>query len=131
MKKLLSALIIATTLVLNLAVVPALAADTNKQIFSPCDINKKTAGSPICGKQDPNTNPINKTIKTAADIVALATGVAAVIIIIIGGLTMVTSAGNAEAVASSRKRITYAVIGLVIVAFSWTIIAFVTDKLIL
>jgi hypothetical protein len=103
---------------------------TNDQLFSACDTNAQTASSPICKDRNTTTNPVNKKIKIAADIVALVTGIAAVIFIILGGFTMITSAGNTEAVANSRKRITNALIGLVIVALAWTLIAFVTDRLI-
>jgi hypothetical protein len=72
----------------------------------------------------------NNIINAAVNILAIATGVAAVIVIIIGGFTMVTSAGNQEAIVASRRRIIAAVIGLAIVALSWTIIRFITDKLI-
>lgn len=104
----------------------ALAA-SNDQVFNACD---QAPSSPVCQDKNPSTNPVTKVIKTAVDIVALMTGIAAVIMIIVSGLTMVASGGNSEAVANSRKRITYAVIGLVVVALAWTIITFLTDKLI-
>lgn len=129
MKQLLKNLILGLIITLSLAV-PALAANTNTQLFSPCDINKKTATSPVCKDKNTTTNPVNQKIKTASNIVAIATSVAAVIFIILGGLTMITSAGNPEAVANARKRIIYAVVGLVIVALAWTTVAFVTDRLI-
>ncbi|SRR6266404_4434610 len=106
------------------------AATTSDQLFNACDTNSQTANSPICKDRNTTTNPVNHTIKVAADIVAIATGLAAVIFIILGGLTMITSAGNTEAVASARKRITYAAIGLVVVALAWVMISFVTDRLI-
>ena len=113
-----------------LAASPALAASTNDQLFSACGVNSKTANSPICADKNTTTNPVNQKIKVAADIVAIATGVSAVIFIILGGFTMITSAGNAEAVGNARKRITYAVVGLIVVALAWTAISFVTDRLI-
>ena len=103
------------------------AASSNDQIFSACN---QTPDSPICQDRNTTTNPVNHIIKVAADIVALLTGVAAVIFIILGGLTMTSSAGNAQAVADARKRIVYAVIGLVVVALAWAIITFLTDRLI-
>lgn len=127
MNKLIRNLAIALAVLLAPAV-PVLA-DTNGQLFDPCKTNAKTAKSPIC--QPPTTtNPINEKIKVAAAIVAIATGLAAVIFIILGGITMITSGGNAENVANARKRIIYAVVGLVIVGLAYTIISFVTDKLI-
>ena len=102
-------------------------AASNDQIFSSCS---QAPSSPVCKDKNTTTNPVNHIIKVAVSIVALMTGIAAVIMIIIGGLTMVTSSGNSEAVANSRKRIIYALIGLVIVALAWTLITFLTDKLI-
>jgi hypothetical protein len=75
------------------------------------------------------TGPKN-IINSAANILAVITGIGAVIMIIIGGLTMVTSAGRSESVATARRRIIYSLVGLVVVALSWAIIRFITDKLI-
>jgi hypothetical protein len=119
--------IIITLLVFSAA--PAVAATTNDKLFGACDTNSLTKKSPIC-QPNPTTNPVNDKIKVAADIVAIGTGVAAVIFIMLGGFTMITSNGNSEAVANARKRVIYAVIGLVIVALAWTAVAFVTDKFI-
>jgi hypothetical protein len=69
-------------------------------------------------------------INVAADILAIVTGIAAIIIIIIGGLTLVTSGGSSEAVTNARRRIIYALIGLVVVALAWTITRFITDRLV-
>jgi hypothetical protein len=119
-------------LVLMPATVSA-ASDTNDKLFSFCTQNPT---SEVCKErakqnQNPSVNPVNHIIRVAADIISLATGAAAVIIIIIGGVTMITSSGNPEAVANARKRVIYALIGLVIISLAWAIIAFVTDKLIL
>jgi len=109
------------------------ASDTNDKLFSFCQTNPT---SEVCKERanqnkDPKSNPINHTIRVAAGIITLATGVAAVIFVILGGVTMVTSSGNPEAVANARKRVVYALIGLVIISLAWTAIAFVTDKIIL
>lgn len=108
------------------------ASDTNNKLFSFCNQNPDSA---VCQdrtnqNKTPNTDPVIHIVKVASDIIALLTGAAAVIIIILGGITMITSAGSAEGVANARKRITYAIIGLVIVALAWAIITFITDKLI-
>jgi hypothetical protein len=100
----------------------SLAADTSPPI---CKVHPKAS---ICQPVAPG-NPVNHVLKVAADIVALLTGIAAVIIIIIGGFTMVTSAGNTEAVTNARRRIVSALIGLVIVALAWTLVTFAINKL--
>jgi hypothetical protein len=90
-----------------------------------------TSSSPVCQKpSDPNKNPVVDMIRTSTSIVALLGGVLAVIMIIVSGLTLVTSGGNQEAVTNSRKRIVNALIGLVIIALAWAIIRFVTDRVI-
>ncbi len=125
---LLVALIAYSTLALGS---PTLAATTNSQLFQICKSGSTAANSAVCKDigSGTSTNPVNKVIKTATEIIAIATGVAAVVYIILGGITMITSSGNAEAVANARKRIIYAVIGLIIVALAWTTISFVTDRL--
>lgn len=72
----------------------------------------------------------NGVIHTAANIMALVTGIAAVIMIIIGGFSYVTAGGNAEQVTTARRRIIFSLAGLVVVALAWAIVTFVTDKLI-
>lgn len=56
-------------------------------------------------------------------------GIVAVAFLIYGGVLMVTSAGNEEGVGKAKKIITYAVIGIVIIMLSYTIVTFVTSAL--
>ncbi len=103
-------------------------------ISGPCKDNPQ---APTCQQAKdqggPTTNRVTGTgniINVAASILAIVTGVAAIIIIIIGGFTLVTSGGSTEAVASARRRIVYALVGLVIIALAWTITRFITDRLV-
>jgi hypothetical protein len=75
-------------------------------------------------------DPVVNVIHVATTIVASLAGIAAVVIIIVSGISMITSAGKPDAVAAARKRLTGALIGLVIVALAYTLINFATDKLI-
>jgi len=56
-------------------------------------------------------------------------GLVAVIFLIYAGILMVTAGGNDEQVGKARKIITYAVVGIVIILLSWTIVTFVTSAL--
>jgi len=56
-------------------------------------------------------------------------GLIAVAFLIYAGILMVTAGGNEEQVGKARKVITYAVIGIVIILLSWTIVTFVTSAL--
>jgi len=56
-------------------------------------------------------------------------GLVAVAMLIYAGVLMVTAAGDEEAIGKAKKIITYAVIGIVIIVLSYTIIGFVTGIL--
>jgi hypothetical protein len=103
---------------------------------TPCSRGSAQADSPVCteadkgNNSDKNNNAILNTIRTATNIVASITGVIAVIMIILGGFSYVTSGGNAEKSANARRQIVNAAIGLAVIALAWTIARFVTDKII-
>jgi len=52
-------------------------------------------------------------------------GLLAVIMIIYGGVTYVTSAGNDEAIGNAKKIIMYALIGLIVIILSFVVVNFV------
>ena len=73
-------------------------------------------------------NSINKTINNAIDIISVAVGAAAVIMLMVGGFRYITSAGNQESVKGAKNTIIYALVGLVIVALAQIIVQFVLTK---
>jgi Type IV secretion system pilin len=79
--------------------------------------------------QTQESDPVNTTLGKATNILAFITGVAAVIVIIIGGFQYITSAGDSTKVAKAKDMIIYAAVGLVIVAAARTIIMFVISRL--
>jgi TRAP-type C4-dicarboxylate transport system permease small subunit len=54
-------------------------------------------------------------------------GLIAVIMILIGGFQWMTAGGNEEKVASAKKIISAAVIGLIVVLLAWAIVIFVVQ----
>ena len=56
-------------------------------------------------------------------------GLIAVAFLIYAGVLMVTAGGNDEQIGKARKIITYAVIGIVIILLSWTIVTWVSAAL--
>lgn len=139
MKTFISGIILAVALMFISPIVGLAApVSTSNQLFSACDINNQTAKSSICPDRNTTTNPVNKKIKNAADIVAIITGAAAVVMIVISGFTFITAGGSVTGQRSSdpnrlksaRATLSAAIIGLVIIALAWTIISFVTDRLI-
>lgn len=71
---------------------------------------------------------VSQIIRTGIFILSIIVGVAAVIMIIIGGLRYVTSGGDSAAVNSAKNTILYAVIGLVVAALAQLIVQFVLNK---
>ncbi len=71
---------------------------------------------------------INTTIGNVVNLISVAVGIAAVIMMIIGGFRYITSGGNQESIKSAKNTLLYAIIGLVIVALAQTIVAFTLNK---
>lgn len=65
------------------------------------------------------------TLDTAFNIVIGTLAVVAVLIIVLAGLKYITSSGDPQGVASARKAIIYAIVGLVVCAAAWSIVRFV------
>jgi hypothetical protein len=100
-------------------------------LFKKSCTNQAT-NSPSCQQaaQPNNTDPIagpEGIINKAADIVALITGIGAVIMIIIGGLNYTTSGGNAEKAALAKRQIIYSLVAVAIVALAWTLTTLVIN----
>lgn len=107
------------------------------------DICAEAPDSKVCdefqsqGDEDPISGP-SGIISTAANIIALIGGIAAVIIIIISGLMYVTAGGAAvgqragdspNRAKKAQQTLMGAVIGLVIIALAWSITRFIIDRL--
>jgi hypothetical protein len=71
---------------------------------------------------------ITNVIKMIIQILSLVAGVAAVVMIIIGGLRYITSGGDSSKVSSAKSAIMYAIIGLVVVALAQIIVRFVLQE---
>src|SRR4051812_23435008 len=85
---------------------------------------KQAPNSPVCKQaaQQGNVNPVNHTIATAVNIIAVVAGIAAVIMIMISGLRFITAGGAAPGqrsgdpskIKSARAALTASIIGLII-----------------
>lgn len=80
---------------------------------------------------DPNgaSARINRTIAIIINVLSFVVGIAAVIMLIIGGFRYVTSGGDSNSVSGAKNTILYAIIGLVVVGLSQLIVQFVLGKL--
>ncbi len=71
---------------------------------------------------------LNEIIALVINIFSVIVGVAAVIMIIVGGLRYIISGGDSGNVTSAKNTILYAIIGLVVVALAQFIVRFVLGK---
>lgn len=110
------------TLLLGMTAVPAVsyaAAPTPTQ--SACNA---ITGNNSCN--DTSGSPsLGKIVKVIVNVLSLIVGVAAVIMIMIGGFKYVTSGGDTNATASAKNTLIYAVVGLIVVALAQFIVQFV------
>ena len=71
---------------------------------------------------------LSQTAKNAITVLSIIVGIAAVIMIIIGGFKYVTSGGDSTKISSAKSTIFYALIGLVVVALAQVIVRLVLTK---
>lgn len=72
-----------------------------------------------------DANQFSKVIKLVIQILSLIAGVAAVIMIVVGGMRYITSGGDSSKIAGAKQAIVYAVVGLIIVALAQVIVRYV------
>jgi len=109
-------------------------ADNNPVSEGACDPNvvgsEGGANSPVCTAAENNTvTGNNGLISTVANIVAWATGVTAVFMIIFSGFRFITAGGDSAKISSARNTILYSTIGLVVVVLARIIVSFVINNL--
>jgi uncharacterized membrane protein len=86
-------------------------------------------GAADCGDPAATQGQVMAVVRTAINILSLIVGVIAVIMIIVGGLKYITSAGDSNNTTSAKNTILYAIIGLVIVVSAQLIVRFVLGRL--
>lgn len=72
---------------------------------------------------------LTKTINTAVNVVIGIVGMLAVIMIIMGGISFVTSQGDTAKVTKARNTILYGVVGLIVVLLAFAIVNFVLSSI--
>ena len=119
-------------LALGIALVPSPSAGAF-ELFNVCKDRPEAADSTTCvTKSSSSADPISGDdgiLNKIADLVAFVAGAIAVVIILVGSIRMVTSNGDANSVATSRRIIIGALVGLLIIVFARLIIYFVLTKL--
>ncbi len=73
-------------------------------------------------------NPVTGTTQKVVNIVSVAIGAGAVIVIIVAGITMTLSQGDSGKIKSSRDTIIYAAVGLVVTGLARAIVMFILNS---
>lgn len=115
-KGLRQALIVLGLTTVLLTIFAAIGGTAGAQLIQPGDQPTGIAGA------TGGEGSIRALILRIVDFFLLFLGLIAVIMIIYGGITYVTAAGNQEAVDKAKKIIMYAVIGIVIVLLSFALV---------
>lgn len=124
MKSLITKLIILTALAVT-ALVPVLTPQVLAQSKKDACEGVALTGQGCDSKGGPS---VDSTIKLAINLLSILVGIAAVIMIIIGGFKYVISSGDSNNINSAKNTILYALVGLVIVALAQIIVVFVLNK---
>jgi len=116
------------SLLLSLAAIPALAVTQ-----ADCNSSNLTLGSGIaCGSTDSASNKglfdNGNLFQAISNTLIIVIGAVSVLMIIIGGLRYVLSAGDPKATAGAKDTILYAVIGVVVAIMAFAILHFVVGQ---
>ena len=73
-------------------------------------------------------NPITGVIKNITNVVSAVVGIAAVIMIIVGGISMMLAGGDTQKFANGRNTVLYAVIGIIVVVLAQALVRFILSR---
>ena len=90
---------------------------------------KAIGGTYSGGDCETGGTSVSKVIDFAVNLLSVIVGIAAVIMIIIGGFKYVTSNGDSNNIASAKNTIIYAIVGLIVAALAQVIARFVLTSL--
>jgi hypothetical protein len=124
----LSTLVISVMAVLGMAFVAMPATAGAQGVFDVCKQGGAKASSVCKANGQNNLSGPNGIIIKVSNIFAFITGIAAVIVIMIGGFLMITAGGDTGKQTSGKQAVTYAVVGLVVVVVARAIIGFVITR---
>src|SRR5258708_4350148 len=96
-----------------------------------CDLNNPAGGirqGAECAVTDTQPQDLNTNIKNITNTLLLVIGIAAVIMLIIGGFRYVFSAGDPAATKGAKDTIIYAIVGIIVALLAFAIVNFVLAR---
>lgn len=131
-KSLLLMLAIISAAGLVIASTPALVGAQDRAIEDIC-ANEPTKSSPVCQDLNNGGDPVSgddSLFIRVFNALSFVAGVIAVIIIVVGGIQMMTSDGDSQKFANARNLLIYAFVGILIVFFAQAIVRVIINTLI-
>ena len=95
-------------------------------VFNKCGAGAQGGSTAVCGAA--GTDNATSMTKVIINTLLYVVGIIAVIMIIVGGIKYTVSNGDASRIKSAKDTIMYAVVGLVVAMFAYTIVNFVITR---
>ena len=96
------------------------------------DICSGTAKTSAYCKDKTSTDPIagpNGILINVANLIAIIAGIVLVIMLIVAGIRYITSSGDSNGIQKAKDTIMHALIGLIVIVFARTLIAFLVSRI--
>ncbi len=122
MKRFFTSVMVAVSLLGLGLVVPATVSAAPVDVLN----NGACNGNEVCGNDG---NTVFKILGNVINLLLVVAGFVSILMIIIGGITYTTSAGDANQTKRGKDTVLYAVIGLIVSIMSFAIVNFVLSKL--
>ena len=119
----------AALIFLTMSLIPASALAFNP---FPNDCNGAASSSTVCnpsGGSGSSSNSIANEIVTITRVVAIVTGIIAVIMLLVGSIKYMIAGGDANDVKSAKNTIIYSLVAILVVALAQSIVVFVVDRI--
>ncbi|MDR1032534.1 MAG: pilin [Candidatus Nomurabacteria bacterium] len=107
---------------------PVLAKDQSKAICTDASV-PADAKKDVCAELGGDTHALDKPVANAINAMLFIIGILSVGMIIFGGITYASSAGDSSKLTTAKNAIMYAIIGLVVALTAFVIVNFVIDRL--
>lgn len=124
--------IISAVVLAGFAAVPVALVGPTPSVFassasSACDAIGATAS---CDESQAGGGvTVSKIVSVAIEILSYIVGIAAIIMVIIGGFKYITSNGDASKASSAKNTLIYALIGILVAGLAQVIVQFVIDRI--
>ena len=109
----------------------ASASAITVDVFKPCSGTSTASSTAFCNTQSNQKLFGPGSIWTRIiNAITFLIGAVAVVMIVVGGLRYVTSAGDSSAINSAKNTIMYSVVGLIVAVMSYSIVNFVLSRIV-